>query len=438
MPLSPVPTAPTSAPGTPAADGVRRLAAGAPVRIDDGLCLAYRLPAASGEHAQRCAACADACPTQALAFDGRSLQLRGDCLGCGQCRAACPTGAVWLPGFALAAAGAADAASASSPVRLDCWKGLPPDPGPDSSRRPLALPCLFGLPNVDWLELRARSLPRPLQVVDRGWCAGCAASGGRSLAQRIGQLNALLTAAGLPTTLHLALHPVPAGTMPARIADPVTRRVMGRRAFFAGLVRETVVPLAAPATVSGNTVRATIRRRPAAGDYRRRLIASLSALTRDFGGQTSQLPAVFFHRVNVDAACGNHGVCAVHCPTGALARWQETPDGAHLAAAASGLAFDSSACIGCGHCAAVCPEGALRLTRGAGYQTVTRLTTHATGHCASCGAELTVRRAQPADAHGAPGTDGTSAADDARLCDACFKSRRLARSAFQQLFGARG
>lgn len=426
-----VPSVPGAAAHVPtaAADGARRLATAAPLHIDDGICLAFRRPGDTG-----CRACAEACPTQALAFDGQAMQLQGDCLGCGRCQAACPSGAAWLPGFAMNATNTMDAPTgdARREVRIDCWKGSPPDV-PDGVEQPtLAVPCLLGVPEADWVALRARSLPTRLRVIDRGWCAGCTAGAGLPLARRIDGVNALLASAGVPSELQLAQTPVIGGDAPAGIPDPVTRRRMGRRAFFTGLLQETVLPLAAPAAPAAPAAtahrgaRTTLRRQPRAGDRRRQLIHALSVLTRAFGRPFPQLPAALFFRVSASAACAGHGVCAAHCPTGALTRSRDAtrdhPAGTHK------LAFDSLACIGCGHCQTVCPEGALRLDAEAGYQTVTQLARHAVTHCVACGSECVTRIGSDACAE-----DGTP-----QLCDACFKSRRLARSAFEQLFGARG
>lgn len=379
---------------------MRRLAVQAPVGVADAACLAFRRPGA-------CGACTEACPTAVLAIAGQRLELRGDCLGCGRCHAACPTGALRVSGFAVE-----NDEFAAEEILVDCWMA-PRSAG--SAHAAIRVPCLFGLSVAQIVHLRSVTLPRPIRVADHGWCGACTAGRGLTLADRLAQAGHLMRELGLPEALQPEVEslPLPIAGLPAAIPSVTGQRMLGRREFFSGLLREAMVPaVVAGDSPSPESVR--IRREPIGLGVRRKLLECLTHLAEVCGGQAAEaLPAVLFHRVSLGDGCKDHGVCVANCPTGALRRWRDAELG--------GIEFDSADCIGCGVCRDVCPESALRIEFGVGYQTVTRLGEFVCQRCAACGSEFARRR----DAAG-------------ELCGNCFKSRRLARSAYSQLFGAPG
>jgi ferredoxin len=392
--------------------GVRRLRPEDPVGATDAACLAYRFAASP------CRACITACPTGALAIDvgSRQVMLNGECRHCGRCQAACPTGALRVSGFA----DRQDDDTPAQALQVRCWKS--PRHTGDGASRTVRVPCLHGLSDARIAAMVAASLPQPMTLIDHGWCGQCDAAGGVRLADRLAAACTTLRAAGLDDAQlpRIESQPVPVAAMPKRIPDAAADRPMGRRAFFAGLVRETLVPSAVAATAREGDSVATIRTEAIAGGRRSALLAALARISRASGGQgiTSLPPALFPRLLATD--CCESGVCVAHCPTGALTRVEaESLSGAEPA---TELRFDTLACIGCGHCVAACPESALAFDAQPGYQSVTTLARFALRRCDECGARLSAREEELSTS----------------LCGHCFKSRRLARSAFSQLFGARG
>ena len=141
----------------------------------------------------------------------------------------------------------------------------------------------------------------------------------------------------------------------------------------------------------------------------------LGALQRIIQGAWLPLPGLF-HRVEVNANCANHQVCASICPTGALAVYEQGQR--------SELMSDTTLCIGCGECQSVCPSAALQLLPN-GYAAPAEalpdrpslLVAFAERSCAECGRDFADR-------------------GEENLCPQCRKRRGLARSAFHSLFGS--
>jgi Fe-S-cluster-containing dehydrogenase component len=108
---------------------------------------------------------------------------------------------------------------------------------------------------------------------------------------------------------------------------------------------------------------------------REELIATLERLA----DQGQPLPAAAFHRIDIGAACTNHGVCAGVCPTLALVRYED--------ADCAGVSFDAARCIGCARCVAACPEHALALLPAGTMPLLNqavRLSTHQRHQCREC------------------------------------------------------
>lgn len=383
---------------------------GHPLGLLEDACLSLRAPRYAS-----CRACAAVCPVQALHIEEAEIRLDETCVNCGRCAAACPMGALGLPGFSVPEVSRTEARSLS----VDCWK-VPARLTPDESLR---VPCLGGLSPGRILELVTTAGPRAVELLDRGWCAGCGAGKAGDAAQHpvaasLKTARALLEAAGsgaerLP---RLRILHLPANLMPVEIPPPVSETRMSRRSFFSALTAKATVAVdqVRPLPVAESRRRRGFEKTPVASRERRRVLFAMERIA-----QSAWLapPPGLYHRVEVSTACNNHQLCASICPTGALAVFEE--DGR------SELMFDTQLCIGCSECGAICPSGALSLLPN-GYaangETLPdrpiRLTSFSEKNCTECGQSFTDK-----------------AGED--RCPQCEKRRNLASSAFQSLFGSR-
>lgn len=373
------------------------------VRFFDAACLRLR------SHLSDCDACPRACPVDAIRIDSTQTRVRAACTGCGRCAAACPTHALDVPGFRV---GEIAAVPSGRAVTVDCWKVPRAVSEPDAVR----VPCLGGLRVSDLLDLRAAAGPRPVRLLDRGWCDGCSSGGVRHPAEaNLTEARALLADVGAAHEALPALEsrPLPGRLMPQDIPPPDAEAAVSRRNFLRHLVGRTAAAVEEAAAFDPG-----LAARPSFGARverpRTERSAVLAALRTTADGTGRELPARLFPEAGASDACRNHNVCAASCPTGALRKY-ETDGGA------AGVAFDAAECIACGLCESVCPEQAMSIRAGArtappsGAETVTRFRTR---ECWHCGVSFAPRA-------------------DERHCAACAKSRDLAAGAFRELFAMR-
>lgn len=220
----------------------------------------------------------------------------------------------------------------------------------------MRVPCLGGLSGFALLELVAAAQGWPVKLMDRGWCAGCAAGGGEvhPAAAAVKEVEKILTKLGAPAAWfpQIVLAPLPSALMPVDIPDPLSQQPLSRRGFFSAFLSETTATLASAASGAGKVGAAprTLSLAAVAGRETKQIAALIMELAKRAGTEPS---AALFPSVEISTACCNHGICAAACPSGALLRHEDDT--------ASGIVFDPTACLACGICVGVCPVRAVRL-----------------------------------------------------------------------------
>jgi ferredoxin len=334
--------------------------------IDGAECLALSAPLAG------CSRCSDICPADAI--DPVSLAIAPDrCLGCARCIAACPTEAITVPDAMTSPANDTECMRVGA---RDCAEGA------------ARVTCLGALSEAALLEAVAEQ-DGDLRLVDRGWCASCAAGGDPApWAAAVEAANATLAS--------LSQHRISVATRPTpeRRAALLPERLDDRGAARRGVFRRMTAP--APLPPTPQCFRGPIAPRAA----RRRH----AAILRLAGQAETEVSASHFPDVVISDACRNSRICAAACPTGALS----------LASAAGGIDFEPAACIACGACEAGCPEGALTLwAQGTGPLAAGKVALRRVdvATCRSCGARFVPEAG-------------------AQTCTPCARSAELAREAF--------
>lgn len=289
-----------------------------PVRVERARCLTARHQAAG------CSACAQVCPSGALAVDGQTIAIDDRaCMGCGLCAGACPTAAVQVRGVTLETASPDE----NGTVRLSCSQANGVEGGGVTQ-----LPCLGWL-TVDH-GLRLAQIARRVELLT-GRCADCPwARGGEMLAAVAERSERAARALGYE--VDFVVLPTSGGGSEATVS---------RRGFFA-LVGVQVCE-------AGATLFEDWTEGPLAP-----LVQRVPARRRAWASRLGQVPAGADLRglpltgKQVTKECNACGVCAAACPTGALRL--TSGDGC------CELAHRPLDCLDCGLCNKLCPVAALQ------------------------------------------------------------------------------
>lgn len=285
------------------------------------------------QQAGQCAACADACPLQAITLTPTPELDTTVCLACGACCAACPTDAlVGMRSLSELWHKARATIDSGGDATLACMAAG------SAEYAAARIPCVCALPLEFWFAL---AVAGAVQVtIHTGDCGVCPVKGAlEQAAQAVDDAQALLAKIGG----QLAVELTQAAPPPAPVKAPTAG--MSRRGLFRSLLNPEVTP--APARADGLDALITDGITP----RRALLFDALDALNVD-EAITVMPDNGHWAAVSADQRCVGCKMCAQFCPTEALAV-TDNPDSTVT------LWFDQARCTACGLCLRACFKHAL-------------------------------------------------------------------------------
>lgn len=326
----------------------------APLEIKPSQCLPLRSPKST------CRLCVADCPTEAIQIKDDSVAVTDNkCTGCGVCFNVCPTEVFKMTNFSPDAfiEKAQSYIANDRVVKIECYKIPLHCAAPQSLR----LPCLAHITTS--LILRLLSLGADKVIVrDGGICEVCESRCGDKIANdAITKVHEILKQLDLKKNAFMADEGVSINNLTfdgEKLKDFKDDPEMSRREIFSIFKNDAVKGV--KNIIKGNSSpginRREIRSKKDMPEERRLLVSAFKkiAVLIPEGGK-SDICSKLFPAVSIKNGCDFCGLCALFCPTDALAM-NDTEKG-------QGIIFNAVACTWCNICTDVCGKGVLTIEK---------------------------------------------------------------------------